>query len=949
MLSLGLDLFSLAVRYRGGGGTPTPAASITSPATYSQPEETARFQQPTASTTGTWSKGAGVNAALFTVDATTGIWTIASGTAEGVYTLPLVFTPTVGSPVSQDVVVTLTTIEATGSLSLNYDADLTGSAGVPLHTLPGWAIYYQPSTSGYDSFGFLRDGSGHLYHSTGNYSNWGKYTALYGTETSAAGMIFTVTLPVSTTGDYRPISFNVCADGWENGILIKLFPRPNGELLVGDRKKRQAGVVTDVTLAGATTGNFRVDGTADIIFEVSEDGNTLTIKCDGTTLTTVGTIDLTGLTLGGRFGFGGIGAFDGTDDDMILHAVQVNKVAIVLTPDIVPHFSNNNAAEYVVDWIGTAPSRLQHRILEDDEVTPVTGWMTGESIVTGAMSGDVTYVASAPAGEEERYVEFRAYNDTGSTATADTPTIFNVPYSASFGYNFRSANYYTPFPILNNWGKFVEISIGFSSIYVPYAGINGIATVQTNTGVALTGTFGDGLSVTSSDSSTGVHVVNVSADQTSGNLRGFYFTVTRQGVSGKIAQEWIDGVEGTGLRTLDMVGANFVLENSDIAMNAVSDALYDKGNFAGAYLPIEDIVDGCVAKHAADPTFKDLWWVVRNDMGDPEVTASLTYIEANLPDAMMLQLELGNEQPWNTAFTAVVRLMCDALRYGWYDGATSTTPMTAIPCVSAGGGDAVNTASPATASGGHVVYNTYGSSHELWRAKQAVPAGTAIAENAYWEKRTDVGSLYDAARRWRSIRHAQIIAIAKTVFGASYAARVTPVVMGQQFSGSPFSNLVIERTFIPGYWDDVKGYGYAFYFYEGTTVAAISRATVTAVQIRDGFYNESIPEVTAHIRQAAIDVLREGKIPCFYEGMTHPDFAAYQNTGVPNYKTQWDALFTSADGQTLMFDLAQVVKANTPGIIMGFDLLGGPPWSVKNTYTDTSNKRLLGWRAGQVA
>ena len=565
-----------------------------------------------------------------------------------------------------------------------------------------------------------------------------------------------------------------------------------------------------------------------------------------------------------------------------------------------------------------------------------------------------------------------------------TPPVVQATGNVHFLYNVRGPAPETPSVPLNNWGKFV--AIGPNYVTIPRAAINGTVTVQTDVGLTLATPFEPSVTIISSNPATGTHRLQIlrdidwtigsnglpAQDHRSIDVDGgqcTFFTVTRDGQPGKIAPEFTNGMEGEGLRVLDMVGANNVQLEGTLARNLSTDKLYVQGGGTGKYLPHDDITDAFAATTAVKPDFKYLWYVFGPDLTDADVTTIATYQRDTLAQTTLIALQFSNEDFWNNSifgdgFTGSSRLALDGTRYGHWGNSTAASPNPTKLNTSYMSGGPSGKALPGTfAQGDRVTFDTSGYGEGIWEAKQAVPAGTALAENAYWTQiagnsptNRPLPPFYYAvtAARWHSVRLNQIIEIYRTVFGATrFAAQIKPVRMGQAQRPdiSLGDQLKVERTYVPGLFDKVVGTGYAWYFDQGFTASS----SITTVAQLEAALRANIPSVLTSIRTAFNDAKALGKEAWFYEGMTHPDLGAYNfNGGNNDYRRAWDAFFASDAGALYMTDCLKAVrvmaaKAAINCVLVGYDLVAGRPWSIKDTWADTANKRRKGILDGLAA
>jgi hypothetical protein len=935
-------------------------AQITSSASDTQFAASQHFYLPIADRPGAWSIGSGLDGASFTIDATTGIHSInanaaGDGSVQLTKSFNLVFTPTDGSgAVTQTRTITLLTIAAPGSASLSYVGDFTGTAGRALETLPGWSISGSAATT-LDTP--QTDGAGGLRGTGGHEDNAGQWACLYNPSGSVAGDTITFKVSRGDADDYNTTRFMVAATDFQNGMFFGLYLKnTNIDFSVGNQR-RQGATVTSV--AGYTSGgiNYRVDGTADVIFTHSLDGNTLTATVVGDTTTTI-TYDLTGTTKGPKFGFGGAAAYNATLSlGKHVKAITFVRPVTTLALTVTPTYSVTNQATYTATWSGTKPTQLRHRF-KNDVGAYVTPWMVGDTLTnTGTTSGTITYLATAPS-SGGLTIEVAPLNDIAVIVTAATPTYFlaNVlPFQQ--GFNVRGPNYYQPIPWDNNWGPCCAVQS--NRIYLPHDAIEGYANLTiTPSSTVITGSSAD-VTIISND---GAGHLRVNITTNTGGIATRYIgwsgstptslNVVRDGVTGRTPIEWINGVRGQWLRDLDAAAVNFVPVNSDLVRNTLTTGFWQNDAGTGPDVPYQIAVDAIAAKMAADPNFIGYWGVLGADIplegvGIGSVRDRAKYEAATLPTRTKRAIEIFNEFPWNSPFTGNLRGMADAVRKGYYGAATLGNLQPALNVRVEGGGTPENLVTTAdVAAGDHIIANIYGIGDSVYRAKQFAPSGThvasgttgAVTENAYFTLLSI--DIAQAGKRYQMARMKAVLDIYRQEWGtARFDAQIVPVLMGQA-GGSLYNDLSERRTFDPATFALIKGTGYAYYH---SPAAGANPATVTAAQLA-AQVRANFPTIQQSVRQAVVDSLRMGKIPMFYEGMTGPDDALYKGTG--NYVTQWDAMMASDDGRTIMSDIAFFMKSTVPGVVIGYDLVGARPWSLMANWRDTANKRLVGYFEG---
>jgi hypothetical protein len=938
---------------RSGG---TLAALITSLSAFTQPAASQRFYLPTANVAGTWAKGTGADSADFTVDATTGIFSATSnlgdGTVQLVKTLPLVFTAANGTTATQTVTITLTTVAAPTSVSQSYISDFTGTAGRALTTLPGWTTSGNPVLDIPNT-----DGAGNIIGTGGHYANSANGAVLYTPTGSVAGDKITYTMARGSADDYGQTNIMVGATDFQNALFFGVYLKNTGVDLSAGNSSRQGATVAPIANFAGLTG-YRADGTIDFILQYSADGNTLTVSVVGTNTLTQ-TYDMTGRTKGPNFGFGTSKA----NNDIFavgktIKAIQFVRASTILALTNTPTYSLTNQATYTATWSGTKPTLLRHRF-KNEAGTYVTGWMVGDTLTnTGTTSGTITYLATAPSGGGLT-IEIAPLNDIGVIVAASTPTYFlaNVlPFQQ--GFNVRGPNYYQPIPWDNNWGPCCTVQQ--DRIYMPYDAIEGFANLTiTPPSTVITGSSPD-VTIVSND---GAGHLRVNITQNGGDRSRYIswsgstptsLNVVRDGTTGRTPVEFINGVRGQWLRDLDAAAVNYVAVNSDLARNTLSTPFWQNDVGTGPDVPYQITVDAIAAKMAADPNFIGYWGVLPADVplegvGVGSVRDRAKYEAANLPARAKRAIEIFNEFPWNT-FSGNGRGIADAIRKGYYGSATLGNLQPALNVRGEGGAPPGSSAGSLqttgnVAAGDHIIANVYSIGDALYRAKQYAPAGTyvadgtagAVTENAYFTKLNYDFAL--AGRKYQMARMKAVMDIYRQEWGDTrYNSQVVPVLMGQA-GGSLYNQLADYRAFDPVTFAAIKGTGYAYYF---SPTGIGDPATITAAGIEAEF-RSNMPSIKQSITQAVVDSLRMGTIPMFYEGMTHPP-TSYGN--VANYTTQWDALFSSDLGRTLLSDIAFFMKTTVPGVVVGYDLVGQKPWSLMASWRDTANKRLVGYFEG---
>ena len=928
-------------------------AQITSPAAVSQFGATQRYFQARADRTGTWSKGVGGDAASFTLDATTGIYSASTaaagdGSAQLTRTLPLIYTPDDGTgAVAQTVTVTFTPVAAAGSISFSYEADLSGPAGTPLQTRPGWAI----SGTGASKTPVL-DGNGGLTGRGSDEGSDGSYATLYTPSAPLAGSRTRFTI-AHTNDTTNAVHLMIASAGVANGIIVGFYPRDAGLDLSAGSFIRQAGQPNvPITTPNLGSQGYRSDGTADVIFTVSADGSTGTLTFSGGGTNSVD-IDLSGLTLGPAFGFAGAGAYQPAfDSGKTVTAIGFLRPAVSLTLTSTPSSSTTNAAVYGLSWTGIKPTGIRHRAY-DSNGTAATDWLIGDATIGN--DGSISYTATVPGGGPYT-LRFQALNDTPAQVAASSPTAFLVdilPFTML--YNVRDGNADIPIARKNNWGLYGEIQGNL--FVVPPGSFTTDAgqydTVETD-GV-MTGTNHATLEYHDSPSP-GVYRVRVNGDTGIHDNRGFtfstpatYMKVTRGGRTGEIANEFRDGLEGFGMRDLDSDITNTLPTTGVGSRPVLGDRLY-RHETTGTFSPYQDVGASILARQAVQPSYRYWWKPIGIDYTDQMVRDLATYWRDSFPQTMIFVVERGNESPWNIKFSGARRTIWQALLNGYYGNATLTQQNAPIVVQ-----DDYGYFEPSLAAGmpaftaGHVVGINYsGHGCQVYTAKQNVPPGTDFANTTYWENVSAGIDMEDAARMYAPVQLDHWLDIIENVFGPQrFADQVFPVAMGINLGAdTPALSGQFDRDmhFVPGHWDRIRGCGHSWYFSDGPE---IDPATCTVEQIHQSFMDR-LPAVSAQWARMSSQAIALAKTPSRYEGGACPGHEQEYYVGGSHYNLTWDAYMASDQARVMMAAYAAVAKQQ-PGLWTGYDLAGSAPWSMKTSMIDTTSKRAQGWREGLAA
>ena len=427
---------------------PSPASSANavitggSTAAVAQPGATQRFFRATADRTGTWSLGTTGNAADFTIDPATGIYSVKAsaagdGTAQIVKTLPIAFTPADGTmPVGQTVTVTLTTVAAPAALSAAYQSNFAGPAGSPypagknIATLPGWQV------SGGSTMNIATDGGGNIVGTGVNADGVGVFQS----PPQLGGQTATLSVSKGAT-DYHGVTFFVAAQDANNGVAVFVYPKSDG-LEIHSIGMYQAGVYTDLGHNGFAP--WPASNTGTITTTVSADGNTLVVGGNVGGAFSFPPIDLTGKVKGPKLGFAGHvnednGSYGMTDAHPVaslIWAVRDTGLTAVRVPGASP--DNKITCQLAWDTTLNRPTGIQHS--QDAGVT----WITGDATINN--DGTIVYAATTSGAANIPTLQFRPLNDTGIIVSAPNVTRFSSP-PAKFGANISQSQHgwYNPY------------------------------------------------------------------------------------------------------------------------------------------------------------------------------------------------------------------------------------------------------------------------------------------------------------------------------------------------------------------------------------------------------------------------------------------------------------------------------------------------------------------------
>lgn len=523
------------------------------------------------------------------------------------------------------------------------------------------------------------------------------------------------------------------------------------------------------------------------------------------------------------------------------------------------------------------------------------------------------------------------------------------------GYCVRSANYFQPVTMQNNYGPLSTVFDSPQRIAFMASGISGLADVEIDTGTTYSTQFDSHMEIISQSS--GSMRINMPND---GELTRFLnwsgtrptkFKVTRVGITGDTAPEWIAGMEDAEIiRDLDMGLQNFLMPvGPNFARNTPASGFYLNDTGVGPNLPYQDISNGIRDYANAKPNFKTYWSVLGVDTTDAYITAKATYERDTIPSRIHIVLEWGNELHWNGALPGTVFEQLEAIRRGYYNDPPYNAPNAPIAVNTDFGGSPAGSVSPsAVTAGSYVLYNAYGVGNKIYRVKQNAPAGTVVVDsiastsNAYFERQT--WELGDSGRQWAAVRFNQIIEIYRSVFGETrFQSQIFPVIMRQ--AGGLIGAVDIEQNYVPGFWAKIKGAGSNFYAYQQDSLDVSDGSGVTAAQLEASF-RARLQEMKTSVTKIVADAAILGKVPCFYEGGSHT-MGPYQGTNGTNaYTLAWNGMFKGDLGRAFLRDIAYFMKTTVPGLVVMYDLVGQDPWSLKLKWSDTGNKRLIGWKEG---
>jgi hypothetical protein len=945
---------------------PPSIVTITSAGAFTQPASSQRFYLATANSPGLWSKGVAGNAADFTIDAMTGIFSatanLGDGTVQFVKTLPLIFTPTDGSAAAtQTVTVTLTTIAAPSTASQSYVSDFTGTAGRALNTLPGWAIDGAPS--GIPDIP-ATDGAGGLVGTGGHEDNSGTWAVVYTPTGALAGDRVTYTIYKGDADDYNPTHFAVAASDYQNGYFFGFYAKASSIDFSPGAAYRQGATVTSISY-GSGGINYKADGTADFTFQFSLDGNTLTLTVVGGSTVTA-TYDLTGKTKGQKFGFGGQAPYSAAlSPGKHVRSIQFVRPITQLVLTVVPTYSVTNQATYTAAWSGAKPTQLRHRF-KDSNGAYVTPWMVGDTLTnTGTTSGTITYLATAPSGGGLT-IEVAPLNDTGVITAAASPTYFlaNVqPFAA--GANVRGGSYNSPIIWRKNWGPNCQCdahSPTSGQILIPYDAIVGVHDMDVIPGTTWSGASG-GITITAQDSVAGtLRLTIVDGGVTSRTLNWDgaqptkFNVIPKAGDTDDVSDVFVPGTADLEyIRELDADLINFTPLNSNLTFNTMTTPFYKNDIGTGPDLPYQAKVAVHAKKIATQPNYKGSWSLIgatrpMEGVGVGSVRDRAKLEAATVGTRAKFIIEMFNEYPWND-FPGILRGMIDGVRGGYYGAATKDALQPALNVYAEANGGPASTyvTTGAVASGDRLMANVYGVGNAIYRAKQNAPIGTPVVnadgtENAFFTRTTI--NMPTAGRRYQLARIKQAMDIYKQEFGdARYAAQIGFCLMGQA-GGSIYDQFADYRAWDIATFNAIKYTGHAFYF--GPPDGSFNPLSVTPAQFEVAT-RADFERMKASVKLAVTDSLRMGKIPAFYEGLTDPNFKYYKNNPADpyyGYYTQWNNYMASDAGQQMISDAAFFMKQTVPGIVMVYDYAGAQPWSLRDNFSDTTNKRCLGWKAG---
>jgi hypothetical protein len=540
------------------------------------------------------------------------------------------------------------------------------------------------------------------------------------------------------------------------------------------------------------------------------------------------------------------------------------------------------------------------------------------------------------------------------------------------GQNVQAADYYNAAVIESDYGKSCGVShYGYYGlIFVPFAGVNGLATWRTNAGITLQ-TRHPSIEVLSSDPNTGTHRVNVKYDATDTNERTVkydgvkpeYITVTRDGVTGEFAPEALNAPLGAFMRNLDMgvqngIDPNDTTRQDDAELTDASpfnEARRSNGD-GFASLPFERQARFVAAKRAVDPGFLGILDVIPIDRTEQQLRNRFRYYRDHAGGAYYA-FQCANEDPWNLNFQGVFRVIVEAFRHGFYGTGTHANPAPALnPYVMARYIGRGSTVSPATQAGGYVIFQIGGTGGILMRAKKDVPANAPVDDNEFWETIYGHTEVQNFGKQYQAHYLNRAIDIAKEEFGSRYDSEVVPVLMGQNgaagSNGSVLGQFAPHRAFVPELWAKVRGFGWASYLDSGGA-DGYDYSTATAENWAYWIRYKAWPHLQAQLTKVQEEADQEGKIAILYEGGP----AMSEGVRVSTNRALIDAnieYFKSDECALMSADYSSWLRLNFRGLAVYFTAVGsdsveGSGLSVfgqRASFNDTTSKRYVGYQRG---
>lgn len=546
-----------------------------------------------------------------------------------------------------------------------------------------------------------------------------------------------------------------------------------------------------------------------------------------------------------------------------------------------------------------------------------------------------------------------------------------APVPLTFGYNVAGALRFDPQPMGNDIAPYSIIKEDSASpvtgiTLVPYANVDGVYDVVTDTGVTLSpynGFESRAFTINSTNATTGQHVVTIAGDNVpevagQGSVnRGMIFvnagrnalvtafSMIKRGTTSPVNPRWLTEQFGKGMRDLDVCNAN----------STPAEGWYTPANFGNNLkLPIQAFAE----KHALDPEYKSYWHTQMATADDAFVTRNAETFRDFFPDNATAKFifEFSNED-WNNQFGVVIRSMIEAAKEGFFDG-TSTAPGTKYVVKQPYKNGSNVWVCPAMSAGEALVVNNIGGfgSYNMLTAKTNLADGTVINSTSF-NNPYAVSAMLAAGALWRGWRHNQCIDIYRSVLGdARFDRQVLPAVCGQQ--GNAPTSLNTRLNFVPGYRAKIKVLGIGGYvFHNKSTYQATSGLTPQG--LAQEFLN-NMPTTRASLDLWAQGIKAMGNFQFgMYEGAFHPavtqtaEAAPSSSSGNISYHYQqiffgtlannWtDGLEKSSLMAALEWDYYKMITEVCTGYCFYYKGVGGV-WGLKREWNNTlSHYRLDG-------